>query len=672
MRSLDLLLAALLVALSWAMPLRSQTGTFVPALPIPAGGTMVYDPDRQVTVVFEAGAASIWAWDGSRFRQQLGVTHAVGTGCIWDPARRRILATNGNTWDGANWSTLASPTGWTLGAMAYDLARQRLVRLADGGDVAEWDGVQWHRIHPPASPGTGALVYDPTRSACVLATGSPLSLWTWDGSQWNLLDANGPVGAFDLTFDPGHGRLVAYGITSAPTASATFEFAANGWTPIATPASFSLGWRLGYDGIGLLRLGAAELPEGIWRLEGTVWRQLLPAQPRPRTNAALASWPTRRGVLVFGGNVGGVTLDDTWILGDTWKRQQPAHSPSPRRQASIAWSPADLAFVLFGGIDQQFTVLTDTWLWTGTDWVQQSPTRSPPHALQLVTDPAGGVLGLRGFATGTSNTQWQWNGTTWSSRKSHGAPFAGALVAAGHDPRRNLVTTAVETQLWEWNGAIWRQRGNLPMQRPQHVVFRPDTQRMAFIDPNRTAWPEWDGATWTTVTLANQVLPTQPMFVADFRRNHLLSFQHPAAWTGWNGASALLTATPAGADRSGYGCAIGASPGLLTAGRPNPGNADFAIAGQAFAANAPCVLTFGFTQQGTHLGAGCVAWIAQPPAVHFLLADAAGSMRFPLPIPNDASLRSVALRSQLAVFDPPRSALGSITVSDSLRFTIGD
>ncbi|MBL8724646.1 MAG: hypothetical protein JNK49_11400 [Planctomycetes bacterium] len=675
------LVAALLTATALG-----QSASFVPLPTVPLGGSVVFDGGRQIAVVFEASARRMWHWDGSEFRLQVGPTPPFGGGAAaYDPVRGEVIL-DGNIWNGANWRSIGVPTGWLLGAMAYDVARQRLVRVFTSGtpDVAEWDGSQWSRIVPPASPGFGgSLVYDPARGACVLAmsgsSGSPLSLWSWDGSQWTLLDAGGPPATwrgFALAHDPVANRLVVHGPTGNPAVPGTWAFAAGAWTSIPTPSEFLADTPMGlaWDGVGLLRLGTGAAPEGVWRLEGNTWRLLPFAAPGQRTAPALASTPNRPGIVLFGGvtppHSGARLLGDTWVFDRTWMRMQPQNSPPPRRGAGIAWSPANLAFLLFGGADAQNAVLTDTWLWNGTDWLPQIPSTSPDISLQIVTDPAGGVLGLRREIIGSVNDQWQWSGSNWANTPGPSATYNGALVKAGYDPRRNVVVAVINYELWEWNGVVWTLRGPLspPYLTPSSVVYRPDTQRMLmFANPG----VEWDGSTWFTASSGNQQVPEA--LASDFRRSRLFGFQVTSnSGSGWNGVSGVLTATPSSARRSGFGCSLGATPALLGDGSPVCGDAGFGVTATTFAPNAPTLLVLGFQVQGQHLGLGCVAWLPQPPAVHLLLTDANGTARLSLPIPNDLSLRAVTFAGQVAVLDPVRGLFEGLTFSDVLTLTIGD
>jgi len=119
-----------------------------------------------------------------------------------------------------------------------------------------------------------------------------------------------------------------------------------------------------------------------------------------------------------------------------------------------------------------------------------------------------------------------------------------------------------------------------------------------------------------------------------------------------NGASALRT-LPRGTD-------------------PTPGNANFALDLGALAPSSPTFLALGLVVQYQPLGAGCTLFVAQPLATLFAVAPSSAQVRFPIPIPNDPGLRGVQFVAQGAVFDPPRSLLGSATLTAGLRITIGD
>lgn len=665
----------------------AQSATFATVPGEVLAGVPVHDPHRNVTVVF-GPEGRLWDWDGTSPRVRLGVAHAGMNEAVYDPVHREIWTSSGAVWNGVSWRSTTIPS-WGMGWMAYDVARQRLVATSASGNspagIAEFDGQQWTQITPSAGPGVvGSLAYDPVRGCCVMAAGRPISLWTWDGSAWTLLDGSGPAmtaaGFYRLRFDPGTSRLILHGGTNSPypPVHGTWAHDANGWTTIATPTTFTeVAAGFGWDGIGLLRLGGYRaLKEGIWRLEAAGWRRLPNDYPEQRLTWALpafASSPARPELVLFGGyGTAAQALGDTWTLLDrTWTRQTPVHSPSPRGNAGLAWWPTGQQFVLFGGVDgqSQNNVLLDTWTWDGTDWTQLTPANAPTAPLQLVTDPSGGVLGLRRVAGGTTNDQWLWNGTTWVNQPSLPAVSVGGPWTAVHDVHRNRVVTNADGVLWEWDGVTWTLIGPMPsaLYGPVQAAYRPDTQRVLFSSNQNGNPREWNGSTWSNVTLTNTSFSYLGL-APDFARNRLVSFQHGAS----PASHAVLTTTPAAARRFGNGCALGPSPGLLTSGMPVPDTPDFGIGVVTLAANAPCFVTLGFTSRYQPLGAGCAAWILNPPAMNVLVADVAGHARLAMPIPADLSLRGISLLAQAVVFDPPRSVFGGLTFTDGLRIDIGD
>lgn len=693
---------ALLVSLGLPFAVASvaaQTATFATAPLLPQTGKLVYDSRRNVAVVIETDR--MWDWDSVRFRQRLGQTQYSSWGvgrAAFDPHRAEIhlpLTTGIATWNGARWFVTPTPTGWSLAStLAFDAARRRLVRpFTTLPDVAEWDGTSWTRVTPPASPGDGGqLVFDPTRGRCVLANGDPVALWSWDGTAWSLVDANGPATNgrpyVQLTHDPAGNRLV---LTMSPP-YATWAYAAGSWTAIPTPPEFTWGTEsLAYDGVGLLRVGAlVAFPEGLWRLEGNLWRKLPIEGPRTRDVPCGASSPTTQQIVMFGGFLtANSLLDDTWMFDGTWHRQTPAQSPPPRYDAGLAWSAADQNFVLFGGRGVQNQYLADTWTWNGTTWTQRSAAIAPPprsmHA--MAGDPSGGVLLFGGLAAGNPiSDHWRWLGGAWQYLGAGPASGYGVgYLQACHDPVRNqtvLVVPGLATpsQSFVWTGTAWTLPTLMPFQWSAPWVglaWRPETQAVACTDlaSGRSHVAEWNGSQWTSVAITP--ISTSPPFhpllhVTDWRNQRVVSLQHGHGTTESRNDLAVLTTTPAGAARFGTGCATGPTPGLTAVVRPRPGTASFAIEAMTFAPNAPTVFAIGFAQQPLQLGFGCVVWIAQPPAIGFLGADAAGWARLPLPLPADNTLRGVELLAQAAAIDPPHSPIGSITLSEGLRIAIGD
>ena len=60
--------------------------------------------------------------------------------------------------------------------------------------------------------------------------------------------------------------------------------------------------------------------------------------------------PTDKQAVLFGGNDGTSNLNDTWVWdGSNWIQQFPATSPSPRMWMSMTYDESRRQLVLFGG-----------------------------------------------------------------------------------------------------------------------------------------------------------------------------------------------------------------------------------------------------------------------------------------------------------------------------------
>ena len=665
--------SALLALLVGAVAL-GQIAGFSPITSMPLGGVPVRDPDLNVVWILEPAGARLWQWDGTDFHLVCGDARPgmQTSNVVFDRDRRLLVAGDGQVWDGARWSQ------WTMsgnGAMAYDEARHRLVRLVSNStDVVEWDGTHWVRITPPASPGfDGRLVWHPILRACVLAIGNPVSLWTWDGTQWSIWTANGPAGSgaglflIGVGYDPALARVVLHGTLPGSSVPGTWTFDGNQWTSLTTPIEMGRDHSaIAYDGVGMLRLGGG-VAESPWRLEGQTWRRLPFVLPRRAPPAAVAAGPAGVGLLWLERppDVAFSAPGSTLTFDRIWQRQAPANVPPPRRDAGLAWSLVDAGFILFGGRGAGGNVLTDTWLWNGADWYALAPPTSPNESLRLVSDPRGGVLGLPPFGSSAQLWQWYWDGTTWQTAPAHSG-LASVSWLAAHDLARNVVGVTVSNQMWEWDGATWSNRGTTPV-APLAIGYRPDTQRLLVLGNSGAQAHEWDGIAWTSTPLDLTGITTAANLQPDLRAARLLSLHY----AGTGNVDAMLTQFPAGAALFGPGCALGPSPGLVTVGKPTPGNGRFALRAVTFAPSAPSVLAMGFQQQNTHLGAGCVIRIASPTAL-LLTADALGNWQIAAPIPANANLLGIDILAQFVVVDPARSPLGTVTVSDGLRIRIGE
>lgn len=667
-----------------------------------------WDSARQTTVLVTTDSGvHQFEWDGQHQRERNhaldGITDLVFLGD--DPRRGELVALRSATstvgrFDGARWtwtSATVRPLLTTQRCIAYDAWRGRLVCLLEGPqgfDANEWDGSAWWTVagtaNGPASRYGGAFAYEPLTRRCVLyggvlPNGTILGdCWSWDGSQWTLLAANAPPGARSspCLAAAANGQLVLYGGDASTT---TWMLAGATWVqaPTAHDPGPRQGGTLCRDAQGLLLLGGSTTDSAAWHFTGTDWvaSGSTFALPRVTTSAPVAAYDQARGQCVL---VPGNTSFETWLFDTTWQSTSPAQSPPPRGGASLCWSAVDQGVVLFGGVDPANQEYGDTWLWNGSNWQARTPVHSPParHLALAIEDPTGGVLLLSGMTTTTLfDDQWRWDGSDWLSMAPTVPPIGPAALGmrrACFDPSRNrivltsLMSGASATVVTcEWDGSAWTIANTTPLGNAPYLLGHElsfDPRRGAVVTLGNPTL-QWNGATWTSLAPAAQNPPSSitRFLLADLARQRLLLLTST-----YQPGLAVGTDTPASTTTFGPGCALGPAPALTALADPVPGAADFALAVGTLTPSAPALLVFGFATQNQPLGNGCVALVANPVVSCFTIATPGAVAEFAVPVPNDPTLRGVTFVAQAAVIDPPRSQLGTVTLTSGLRVTIGD
>lgn len=673
---------------------------------------LVWDADRARVVAFEWIGRRVFEWDGAEWTVVFDARLAAATepfAAFYDPVRRRAVTLRLawpqdvvlDAWDGVRWTTstftwpLPLPVTAHRPPTAYDTARQRLV-VFEGNDVLEWDGSQWIQQTPSTSPGPrdAAMAYDPVNQRTLLYGGNATSeLWSWDGSGWTLLQQNAPPGARDaaaLAFEPGTGRMILYGGDQAPHTTWSLQGAT--WTQIATTqdAGPRAGAQLVEDGTGLLLRGGDDV-RGVepWRFASNDWSELPGATPVPHFHAMLVQDPVRDQIVMFGGDTGlggPPVYGDTWTFDRRWRRWSPAVSPSPRSHPGGAWSAVDGAVLLFGGDGAP----NDTWLWSPPGWTLAPPATAPPARMLhgMAADPNGGVLLYGGQSTAGAllGDHWTWNGTTWQQITLPAMPTARGGVLAALDPVRNRVVMTgspnpgpgtLTSDTWEWDGGQWSQHAQAPFGGSIHafatrMTWDPDLGRIRAEGGYTSTYVyTWDGTAWTAIN-SSVLTRDGSRIVGDAVRKAVLRYPVFHSSAGSHADVEVVTASPASATRYGNGCSLGTVPGIVSYGRPAPGEFGYALVTRTFAPGAATAVAVGFSQQSQPLGSGCSLLVDAVAAVHVSLAGPGGDARSPIPIPPDNNLRGVTLLAQAAVVDPVNALYGPVTVSDGLRIRIGD
>jgi hypothetical protein len=183
-----------------------------------------------------------------------------------------------------------------------------------------------------------------------------------------------------------------------------------------------------------------------------------------------------------------LALNDTWVwTGSNWLQQHPATVPPARTGAALAYDAASGQLVLFGGDSAtgMSAAMNDTWVWTGSNWLQQHPATAPALSTtfqgqqvlfdypKMVYDPTSGKLLLTLIGIGANNgaqadyftvADWTWDGHNWTEVTTIG-PFVDGVEELFYDTRLQTVfaltsfiprtSPTVENKLWKWTGQTW-------------------------------------------------------------------------------------------------------------------------------------------------------------------------------------------------------------------------
>jgi hypothetical protein len=312
-----------------------------------------------------------------------------------------------------------APTELNGVALAYDTARQRLVRFGGNdrdsvpqNETWEFDGAGWTRrldVGAPTARTGSAMAYDSQRHVIVLfggygPGGQKLNdTWEYDGVLWRQINTPMPRPSareqHSMAYDVARGRTVmAFGLTSVPM-------------------------------------------KDTWEYDGMRWTQTPQAPPTflPRYLTTMAYDPIRQKVFTFSGP--GVGAETRYWTGSQWQLISTPSSPPARYYAGMTFDATLGKVLLYGGEDSAGILLGDTWTFDGTNWVQLT---APPRIAELTNsavafDSSAGVAIAHGGADCCYpaavyvDRSRAWDGTSWTLRSA--VPTPGRRdSAAAFDP----------------------------------------------------------------------------------------------------------------------------------------------------------------------------------------------------------------------------------------------
>lgn len=316
------------------------------------------------------------------------------------------------------------------GQLVYDSSGDRVLLFGGRGNGSlagdllgdlwslDLDSNKWKRIEvsggpsPRLSPG---LVYDPSHHQLVLFggyTNSGRVNDTWlldlDNLAWReILPSETPPARSDmgLAFDEMNQVVVLFGgycldfERDQCDDTWIFDPASNEWVEMEpeSPPPVMYGLSLDYDPQGQTMLlfgghmsqftqngmSSAGYNDSVWSYsyQENAWEEF-PREsfdsPSQRYWHQAAYLTELGGLFVFGGDNGHRYLADSWLYeveAGRWSKLSPEGSPPGRIVGALVGCPDQGQLVLFGGLDNDFERLNDTWIYTAsTDtWEQVLP-----------------------------------------------------------------------------------------------------------------------------------------------------------------------------------------------------------------------------------------------------------------------------------------------------------
>lgn len=263
------------------------------------------------------------------------------------------------TWNGTDWTNFSvtpfSATGPLPGRSDCALTYDGYNVVLFGGnsttgvlaDTWTFNGTAWTREAPATVPFgrfkcQAGLIGTAGNQKVVMFGGSNLlnflnETWVWNGSAktWTLAaSVNYPAPRVDFAFSGGPSSCILFG---------------------GQNTNSNLG--------------------DTWSFNGTTWTQLTPTTPPSYRSGSNLCYDTANSqwVLFGGANESGVLSSETWTLnsaGTAWTQKAPATKPSGRVNAQMCYDSQNGGRVLLFGGNNGNNTLNDTWAWNGTTWTQ--------------------------------------------------------------------------------------------------------------------------------------------------------------------------------------------------------------------------------------------------------------------------------------------------------------
>ncbi|WP_298897253.1 kelch repeat-containing protein [uncultured Psychroserpens sp.] len=191
-------------------------------------------------------------------------------------------------------------------------------------------------------------------------------------------------------------------------------------------------------------------------------------KPCPRNQPVTAYHSKESKIFLFGGYCSSEKkrLNDFWKFdGKTWNAIQTDVAPEPRSGHSMIYDSANNRLLVFGGKNENGTILNDLWSWNGDNWKklnESGPIPRQSHRMVFNTDNGDVFLFGGSNALGQSlNDTWVFRNEKWLELKSKDLPPPRLQHTMAYDQQQKKVVLfggfskngtdkTIYGDTWEW------------------------------------------------------------------------------------------------------------------------------------------------------------------------------------------------------------------------------
>ncbi|MBN1823696.1 MAG: hypothetical protein JW803_05190 [Endomicrobiales bacterium] len=191
---------------------------------------------------------------------------------------------------------------------------------------------------------------------------------------------------------------------------------------------------------------AGEYKDETWTFDNTSGWVMVNPSTKPYARHGHASVSLGDGkILMFGGKNADDWFNETWIYtvqSNEWQAVATSTAPSGRAYFSMASDTTTKKVILFGGRDENWNVLSDTWEFdfNNSSWSQRTPVGPPAGRINgaMAFNPADGKYYMFGGEDGSENEKgdfWRYDiaESSWAYIGASGAPTARTDAAMYYD-----------------------------------------------------------------------------------------------------------------------------------------------------------------------------------------------------------------------------------------------